>query len=447
MMRLKPTQLRHLANAGELRDSARAMVEIKRLPHNDKTNGWNVILPARTPNVALKGDQRADWVVLGGGYAGLSAARRLAENRPSDHIVIIDAGVMGENASARNSGFGIDIPHVTGSAQAQLQGAHRYMRLSRAAIDHLEGLVGACNIDCDWSRPGKFHTAVTGVGRQKYLEPMAEMLSSLDEPFEWLDAAETAARLGTQHFHSAIYTPGCVLMNPAALTRGLADNLPGNVTLFENSPVVEFSQDNGIRLKTPAGNLYAPQMILATNAFTEEFGFYKQKLIPFHAHASLTRPLSDAEHEAYGSLEQWGVTPVNAFVSVTMRYTQDRRILIRQNINYCPSLKVSVAEQQRVKATHQRLFIERFPMLPEVTIDHTWTGFVCLSYNHAPGFGRIASNVYSAVCQNAIGVTQGTMSGMLAADMACEVDNPLMEDIASLGTPNTRPPRPFSTLR
>lgn len=418
-------------------------MRIGKLPQNDKTNGWNVMLPGRQPNAALKGDERADWLVLGAGYAGLAAARQLAENRPDDRIVIVEAGEMGENASARNSGFGIDIPHVTGSAQTQLEGAHRYMRLSRAALDHLEGHVKRYGIECNWARPGKLHAAVTAKGREKYLTATAEALAALGEPFEWLDADQTAAKVGIRHFHSAVYTPGCVLMNPAALTRGLADNLPENVTLYENSPVIEFEQDNGIKVKTAAGSLYAPQMILATNAFSEEFGFYKQKLIPFYAHASLTRQLTDEEHEAYGSLDEWGLTPANAFVSITMRYTQDRRILIRQDINYCPSLKVSAADQQQARANHQRLFNERFPMLPDVTIEHTWTGFVCLSYNHAPGFGRLASNVHSAICQNAIGVTQGTISGLLAADMACDVDNPLLEDIASLGVPSKRPPRPF----
>ena len=419
-------------------------MHIKRLPRNDKTNGWNVILPERTPSAALEGDQRADWLVLGGGYAGLAAARRLAENRPDEKIALVEAGVMGENASARNSGFGIDTPHVVSADKAQLDGAQRYMRLSRAALAQLEELVERHGIECDWSKAGKYQTAVTPRGKKAYLDPVAEMLDSFNEPYAWKTADELAERLGTEHFHSGIYTPGCILLNPAALTRGLADNLPDNVTLFENSPVVEFARENGIKIKTASGaSLFAPKLILATNAFSEEFGFYKMRLIPFHAHASLTRPLTDDEHKTYEEREPWGVTPANAFVSITMRYTPDRRILIRQDINYRPELYVSPNEQARVRARHQELFHARFPQLPDVTIEHTWTGFVCLSYNHAPGFGRIASNVWAAVCQNAIGVTQGTMSGLLAADMACEVDNPLMADMESLGTPSLRPPRPF----
>jgi glycine/D-amino acid oxidase-like deaminating enzyme len=89
------------------------------------------------------------------------------------------------------------------------------------------------------------------------------------------------------------------------------------------------------------------------------------------------------------------------------------------------------------------LFDKRFPMLPAVEMEHTWSGFVCLSRNSAPGFGQLAPNVWSAVCQNAMGVTKGTFGGILAADMACGVDNPLIGDMQSLGEPGILPPRPF----
>jgi glycine/D-amino acid oxidase-like deaminating enzyme len=126
-----------------------------------------------------------------------------------------------------------------------------------------------------------------------------------------------------------------------------------------------------------------------------------------------------------------------------MRYTRDRRILIRQNIHYCPSLRQSDERRRHIREDHRRLFRQRFPGLPKVDIEHTWTGYVCLSRNGAPGFGRVAPNVWAAVCQNAVGVTKGTVGGLLAADLACGVDNPLIADMESLGTPAVLPPRPF----
>lgn len=418
-------------------------MKIERLPTVDKTNGWSGILAKRTPNPALEADTAADWIVLGAGYAGLAAARRLAENCPNQHIALIDAGVAGENASGRNSGFAIDLPHNVGSSLDELEGSHRFMRLARTAIDQLQAAVKTHGINCDWSADGRYHAAVSARGVSEVLEPYAKELEALGEPFEWIDRDQIRQRIGSDHFTAAVFTPGGALMNPAALTRGLADSLPDNVTFYENSPVTEAVFENGIHLTTAKGSLRAPKMILAANGYSEQFGFFRQKLLHLVAWGSLTRPLNEAERAAYGVDAPWGLTPANAFAGITMRYTNDHRILIRQGLDYCPGQVVGAQEKQAVARRHKTLFDQRFPMLPDVNIEHTWSGIVCLSQNAAPGFGQLAPNIWSAVCQNAVGVTKGTFGGMLAADMATEQDNPLIEDMISLGEPVQLPPRPF----
>ena len=421
-------------------------MKIERLPLDDKTNGWSAVLPPRATGPALVGDVAADWVVLGAGYAGLAAARRLAAHHPDQEIAVIDAGAVGENASGRNSGFAIDLPHNVGSSLDELEASHRFMRLARAAIAELEGVVEAEGIDCDWSRDGKYHTAVSPRGVKEVLEPFAKELDALGEPYEWIETGDVIEKIGSSHFTAAVYTPGGALMNPAALTRGLADSLPENVRLYEDSPVLEANFDNGIHFTTAGGSLRGPRLILAANGFSEQFGFYPRRFLHLAAHASLTRQLTEAEREAYGVTAPWGLTPANAFVGITMRYTNDHRILIRHGLNYCPSQRISTAEQAAVRRRHKELFDQRFPMLPEVEMEHTWTGVVCLSRNSAPGFGQVAPNVWSAVCQNAVGVTKGTIGGLLAADMASDRDNPLIPDMLGLGEPSLLPPRPFLDL-
>ena len=75
--------------------------QVSLLPDNDNSNGWSRILPARDPKPALTTDTNVDWVVIGAGYAGLAAARRLGENRPNDSIALIEAHEAGENASLK----------------------------------------------------------------------------------------------------------------------------------------------------------------------------------------------------------------------------------------------------------------------------------------------------------------------------------------------------------
>ncbi len=418
-------------------------MKINRLPRDDKTNGWSAILADRTPKPPLETEVTADWLVLGAGYAGLAAARRLAENCLDQHIVLVEAGEAGENASGRNSGFAIDLPHNVGSSLDELDGSHRFMRLARYAISNLEEMVKTHGIECDWSLDGKYHAAVSPRGVDEVLQPFARELEALGEPFEWVRGDDLAAKLGTEHFTAALYTPGGALMNPAALTRGLADSLPGNVTLYENSPVIEAEFENGISFKTPKGRVRAPKLIMAANGFSQQFGFFPGKFLHMSAEGSLTRPLTESERKAHGVEKPWGLTPANAFVGITMRYTNDHRILIRHGINYCPEQYVPEADRVAARERHTKLFHQRFPTLPDVELEHTWSGVVCLSQNNAPAFGQIAPNVWSAVCQNAVGVTKGTFGGMLAADMATGRDNPLIEDALSLGEPSKLPPQPF----
>jgi len=419
------------------------MRRVSQLPLDDSSNGWSGILAPRQSSTPLAGKHQADWVVLGAGFAGLAAARRLAGNRPHDRIILLEANEVGEGASGRNSGFAIDLPHNVGSSLEELEDSHRFMALARAAIDYHEEQIKCHQIQCDWSQPGKYHAAVTEQGVREVLKPFARELDALDEPYSWIEKQDLGKRLGTDHFTAAVHTPGCRLFNPAALTRGLADSLPENVNLHEHSPVTALEHGTGIKLTTPGGEVKADRMILCVNGFADRFGFYQRRLLTFAANASLSRQLTTVERAGLGFEDIWGLTPANAFAGITMRFTRDHRLLIRQNIYFNPAMREADAHRNRIRQTHKKLFNQRFPMLPEVQMEYTWTGFLCLSHNGAPGFGKIAPAVYTSVCQNAVGVTKGTIGGLLAADLACNQDNELIGYMQSLGEPIKVPPRPL----
>ena len=419
---------------------------ITRVPHDDATNGWSKLLPPRVPKPSLQSDVTADWLVVGAGFAGLSAARRLAENRPNDRIVLLDASTAGENASGRNSGFAIGVSHNQDGSPDQLKKSSRHIRLVRASINYNETIVRRHDIQCDWNRSGKYQAAVTQRGADRILAPLVEELEALKEPYRFVAGDDLRREIGTSHFAAAVYTPGCVLLNPAALCRGLADTLPVNVDHYEKTPVTSVDYGDEITLTTAYGSVRAPKMILTVNGCVQQFGFFKRRLVLFAAHASLSRPLAEDERKALGGKDEWGLIPAYGYVGITMRLTKDRRILIRQNVHYCPKMNVSDARREAIKIEHQKLFDQRFPMLPDVTMEHTWTGYVCVSRNGSPGFGRVAPNVYTAICQNSGGVTKGTIAGILAADKACGVDNPLIADIEKQGTPSKVAPRPFLDL-
>ena len=88
------------------------------------------------------------------------------------------------------------------------------------------------------------------------------------EDFEYYEKKALYQLLGTEYYSSAVYTSGTYLLNPAALVRGLAGSLPNNVTVFENSPVIEFDLESDQKyIRTQKGMIRLGKAIITINAF------------------------------------------------------------------------------------------------------------------------------------------------------------------------------------
>ncbi|MEB2543741.1 NAD(P)/FAD-dependent oxidoreductase [Burkholderia cenocepacia] len=321
-------------------------------------------MPTRKGRRPLFGDHEFDWVIVGAGYAGLAAARALATQNPSASIAVIEAGEVGENASGRNSGFAIDLPHASAVSEKSIEEGRSAIRIGRYALDELNRLIIEHRIDCDWERRGRYHAAVTPAVADSALTTYASNLDAWGEPYEWLTRSELEARLGTRYYGDAIYTPGTYLLNPAALVRGLADSLPTNVKLFEQSPVteVEFTGQSPY-VKTARGRVRFGKLILAVNAFSQSFGVYKERQIPVLLFASLSRRLSDEQIVKMGGDSSWGITPAHGVAGSTVRFTRDKRLMIRQGFEHSPTLRTTDSRRELARKTHERLLSRRFPQL------------------------------------------------------------------------------------
>lgn len=417
------------------------------LPNDDRTNGWSALLSARQPHAALQGDMDVDWVIVGAGYAGLAAARQLAVQQPGASIAVVEAGVVGENASGRNSGFAIDLPHSSAPSDAAVEQGRRVIRVNRFAVDALDRLVAEHGIACDWDKRGRYHVAVTEAVAAESLTPYARNLDAWAEPYEYLERAALRERLGTDYYAAAVYTPGTHLLNPAGLVRGLADSLPPQVQLFENSPVIEAEfKGTSPYVRTAGGCIRARKLVLAVNAFSQSFGVFKERQVPVLLFASLTHPLSDAQIASLGTDVTWGVTPAHGVAGSTLRLTQDRRLMIRQGFEYSPNLRTNDERRAKAKAMNLDLLRRRFPQLGEIELAHFWMGWLAVSQNHAPAFGPIGDHAFAVSCCNGSGIVRHTAAGMLIADLALGRDNPLIADFLVEGTANYIPPRPVRDI-
>jgi len=422
------------------------MTRITSLPADDASCGWFHLSKPRQPRPAHSGQGKARWVVVGAGFTGLAAARQLAANFPDDQIVLIEAQQVGFGTSGRNAGFAIDLPHDIGAEDyiGDIGIAKSILKLNLGGQAYLKELVERYAIACQFKHCGKYQAAVEDRGIA-VLEAYRRGLDKLDQPYQMIDGRDLPEHIGTDFYRKGLFTPGTALIQPAALVKGLADNLPSNVALYENTPILDVEYGDKVLLRHANGSIMADNLVLTTNAFGMSFGFLKGRMLPVFTYASITRPLSEDEQARLGGKPYWGVIPADPF-GTTLRRTVDNRLLIRNSFSYNPDGRSNGKYLQRFVERHRESFARRFPMLPEVDFDYTWGGALALSRNHMGFFGKLAPNVFGALCCNGLGVTRGTVTGKLLADWLAGQSNELIDFLLNAPGPSANPPQPLVSL-
>lgn len=413
------------------------------LPSSDRNNGWFETLPEAPAAAPLSGGTQADAVVVGAGFTGLTAARRLGELRPEARILLIEAGRIGNGAAGRSSGFAIDHAHnirSEGFATA-VEFEKQQIALNRAGLSYLNQVVSKHSIDCDWTWAGKTHAACTDRGIAD-LEHFAATLDRIDEPYEELDARAMADRLGIRHYVRGLHTPGTALMQPAALCRGLSVNMPPNVVVHEETPVTWMDAGPPHVLWTDGGSVHTPLVLLANNGFLAGFGYYRQHLIPVITWGSMTRPLTHAESTSIGGHRTWGVIPA-APSGTTVRRLADGRILVRNIYSYNRNSLANGRRRKKAQRSHRAAFEARFPALAHVPFEYTWGGALSMARNGETVFGQLDDGVYAAGVHNGTGLSRGVVCGKLAAEMICGQSSDLLDAMLSRGRPNRNLPDPL----
>jgi gamma-glutamylputrescine oxidase len=359
---------------------------------------------------ALAGERTADVCVIGGGIAGCSAALHLAQ--AGYRVVLLESERIGWGASGRSGGqalAGFACGQETLADQVGRDDARRMWQMSVEAVALLADLIARHRIDCDFNR-GHLRVAIKGRQRDELLREQRELERNYDyRELKFLERADVEALLATKRYCAALYDGGSGHLHPLNYTLGLAAAArAAGAEIFEHSAAQRFDGTDPVSVVTANGKITARFVVICCNAYIDGLApALRERIMPVATYIVATQPLGEARAREL-MRENFAVADIN-FVLDYFRRSADHRLLFGGRVSY--SGYDAFATQ---RATRKRM-LSVFPQLADARIDYAWGGYVDITMNRAPDFGRLAANVYYLQGFSGHGIALATLAGKLAA--------------------------------
>lgn len=371
----------------------------------------SAIRPA--PQAPLREALQADVVVVGGGFAGLSAALELARQGLS--VVLLEADRIGSGASGRNGGQAI-VGYASGQGPLEEQlgqaDAQRAWDLSLEAVTLIEQRVHEHAIDCDWVR-GYTYVADS----QKKARALREECDDHNRrgvACDWAEGADVARFIGSPRYVAAFRENTSGHLHPLKYALGLARAAQAaGVRIFEHSSVTRLQRGNTLVARTAQGQVTARFGVLAGNCMLAEHGpqvapEIAPRIMPVGTYMIGTAPLEPALCERL--IPGNAAVCDNNFVLDYFRFSADRRLLFGGRVSY------TTQTPSNLKGVMAQRMGQVFPELAAVPVQYVWGGFVDISMSRAPDFGRLGQNLYYLQGFSGHGVALTGLAGRLVAE-------------------------------
>jgi len=400
---------------------------------NARSHGlWELTAPPAPETARLLGSIQVDTAIVGGGYTGLSAALHLAE--AGANVALLEAVEIGFGGAGRNVGLVNAGMWVMPDVLADVLGGdygERLLELLGDAPKLVFDLIERHGIECEVERAGTLHSAV-GVKGLKELEARAAQWSRRGAPVELLNAADTAAKIGSSAYTGSLWDRRAGTIQPLAYARGLAcAALNAGARIFTRSAVTSAERIDGKwKLQTADGHVIADRVIVATDAYaTGPWSEVTTEQIHLPYFNFATQPLSD-NIRASILPERQGAWDTNDVLS-SFRFDRAGRLVFGS----CGALRGTGAAVHRSWA--KRALKKLFPQIGDFKFEAEWYGLIGMTDDHLPRFHKLAENVVGFSGYNGRGIAPGTTFGRLLAFHALgQLDE---KDLPLPASPPTKP--------
>ncbi len=364
----------------------------------------------------LQGSAVCDVAVVGGGLAGLSAALELAQRGFA--VTLLEARQVGWGASGRNGGqaiHGLACDQERIESQLGADDARRVWDMSIEALDLLRQRIRAHAIDCDW-RDGYLSVATSAAKARALLEATDRLERNYGYPQQRIGPADMRRWIASSSYHCGVLDPRSGHLHPLNYTLGLARAAAAaGVSVHEDSAVTALRPGAVATLRTARGELRARHVLLAGNVYLQGIApQLEARIMPVGTYIACTEVL---EASLATSLIPSGAAVCDTnFVLDYFRTTRDRRLLYGGRVSYSTVTPGNLARSMLARC------LGTFPQLAGTKIEFAWGGFVDISMNRAPDFGRLtaagdnAPNVYYLQGFSGHGLALSGLAGKLVAE-------------------------------
>ena len=387
---------------------------------------------------SLDGSTDADVAILGAGMTGLWTAYYLKRRDPSLRIVIVEREIAGFGASGRNGAWCAPDLNISISRLARLHGRDDARRMQQATYDAVDEVGRVCaeeGIDAGFHKGGEIIVARGPQGVPSLESALEEYRAfGFGDRYRLLDAAELADRIRVAGAVRALVSEDAAVVHPGRLTRGVARLVEGlGVRIFEGTAVKDVRPKDAsgrAALVTPRGDVRAPVVVLAGEAYLSQLPGLHRQLLPLWSLIVLTEPVGDAQWAEIG----WRGREVVASTRLSVDYlsrTEDGRILFGgRGAPYRFGSPIR-PEYDRHGPTHEHLkaFVrEWFPVLRDVRFTHEWGGPLGMPRDWHPSMAYDpATGVATSRGYVGHGVSSANLGGRVLADLVTGVHSPLTE--------------------
>lgn len=377
------------------------------------TSYWHDSAPAFTGGAVLPGT--VDVAVIGGGFTGLGAARRLA--MAGRKVVVLEARTVGFGASGRNGGHlnnGLAHSYLAARSAFGSERARAMWRAFDDGIDTIRRIIAEEGIDCDFRLAGKLKLASKPAHMDSIARNYEAIRADVDPETELLGRNDLAAEIGSDIFHGAMLQKRSAMMHMGRYVVGLAEAAARRgAFIAEDTPVTALSGDAGSwRLETPHGPVTARQVLVATGAYTGAvLPWFRRRLVPVGSFLIATRPLSPAEAQAIMPGNRTCVNSMN--IGNYWRLSPDNRLIFGGRARF--SGRSDQSSDAKAGAILRAAMLRVFPQLAGVEVDHCWGGLVDMTADRYPRAGQ-ANGLWYAMGYSGHGAQLATHLGETVAD-------------------------------